>query len=475
MGRRRQVLVTAGSLFAHLVAGRQVLAQSVPVILDTVLSSVNLEQEYAYQLRVVGGTAPFRWSVVSGDLPGGLTLDQETGQIIGTANTSGRTIFTVQVEDANGRTASRQYALAVTASGFRLEADTPSLVLSPGRTTVVRLRVIGESPSFIPISLNLVSSLPPEVVSSFEPNVLEAPANGEVSLAFAAGPSAPLGTYPLRVAAVSGQYSQFLPLNLVVRPPTPRLVRATPGGGPPGTRVRLSGADLAGAQTVTFNGRPAQFTAGSDSELTAVVPPDAASGPLAVTTRGGTATLAGDFVVPRHGLSLVPQNVAAATGSVVRVQIRLTGSLDVPVGLALVAADPALPATFSPDYLGPDNRTATLTLDTTGLVPGAYPLAVTAGEYVRTTATLRVLAPPPRLTRLAPLQGVPGTAFVLEGQGFLPGVRLRLGTLEVPLDEVTPSRLRGRIPPGAATDRLRVLNPDGQTAVTSSVFAVVGP
>jgi hypothetical protein len=51
-------------------------------------------------IAVAGGTAPFTFSVATGTLPTGLTLNTSTGAITGTPTVAGS--FTIQVKDANG-------------------------------------------------------------------------------------------------------------------------------------------------------------------------------------------------------------------------------------------------------------------------------------------------------------------------------------------------------------------------------------
>ncbi len=57
---------------------------------------------YSDQLTVTGGTSPFTWSVSSGTLPPGLTLNASTGLLSGTPTTAGTYSFTVKVTDSSG-------------------------------------------------------------------------------------------------------------------------------------------------------------------------------------------------------------------------------------------------------------------------------------------------------------------------------------------------------------------------------------
>ena len=57
---------------------------------------------YTDQLTVTGGTSPFTWSVASGTLPPGLTLNASTGLLSGTPTTAGTYSFTVKVTDSSG-------------------------------------------------------------------------------------------------------------------------------------------------------------------------------------------------------------------------------------------------------------------------------------------------------------------------------------------------------------------------------------
>jgi hypothetical protein len=66
----------------------------------TSLPEIPAGQDYAAQLTSTGGVAPVAWSVTSGSLPPGLSLDAATGVLSGTPTASGTFSFTAQVADA---------------------------------------------------------------------------------------------------------------------------------------------------------------------------------------------------------------------------------------------------------------------------------------------------------------------------------------------------------------------------------------
>src|SRR5439155_513367 len=73
----------------------------------------------------------------------------------------------------------------------------------------------------------------------------------------------------------------------------PRISSLRPTGGVVGTSVTITGANLTGTTAVTFNGTSASFTVNTATKITATVPAGATSGPISVTTAGGTAVSGG--------------------------------------------------------------------------------------------------------------------------------------------------------------------------------------
>jgi len=74
---------------------------------------------HAYQaaLRATGGTGPYSWSVHTGRLPVGLSLDRSSGQISGVPAKCGRSNLRLQVSDAAGTSVVAATNLSVAAQG----------------------------------------------------------------------------------------------------------------------------------------------------------------------------------------------------------------------------------------------------------------------------------------------------------------------------------------------------------------------
>ena len=116
-------------------------------------------------------------------------------------------------------------------------------------------------------------------------------------------------------------------------PPVPAVAGFSPASGGAGTPVTVTGTGFRRAVSVTFGGVPASvFRVVSDAEIAAFVPVGALSGPIAVTTLGGTGTSTAGFSVP--GLVKPALTLSAAPAALRRgAQVRVAGALT-PRGLA---------------------------------------------------------------------------------------------------------------------------------------------
>lgn len=68
---------------------------------------------YRRRIEVRGGVPPYRFSLESGDLPAGLSLNRTVGQIGGVPERGGSSSFAIRVTDADEREASRTFQISV--------------------------------------------------------------------------------------------------------------------------------------------------------------------------------------------------------------------------------------------------------------------------------------------------------------------------------------------------------------------------
>jgi hypothetical protein len=77
----------------------------------------------------------------------------------------------------------------------------------------------------------------------------------------------------------------------------PKITGFTPNNGPAGTSITISGTGFNNVTMVKFNGTIASFTRNSSTQITATVPSGAITGPISVTTPGGTDTSPTNYTV----------------------------------------------------------------------------------------------------------------------------------------------------------------------------------
>ncbi|HXG65578.1 MAG TPA: Ig domain-containing protein [Blastocatellia bacterium] len=83
-------------------------------ITTTSLPGGTVGVSYSATLAATGGVAPYTWSVISGSLPAGLSLNSSTGVISGTPTSAGTANFTAQATDAQNPADTDSRALAIT-------------------------------------------------------------------------------------------------------------------------------------------------------------------------------------------------------------------------------------------------------------------------------------------------------------------------------------------------------------------------
>ena len=86
-------------------------------------------------------------------------------------------------------------------------------------------------------------------------------------------------------------------LNLAPSLSAPTITDFTPTSGSPGTPVVITGTGFVGTAAVTFNGTTAAFTINSNTQITAIVPVNATTGPIQVTDTASRSATSTEFFI----------------------------------------------------------------------------------------------------------------------------------------------------------------------------------
>lgn len=241
--------------------------------------------------------------------------------------------------------------------------------------------------------------------------------------------------------------------------PSPVVTSFTPASGPVGTSVTVTGTGFTGVTAVAFNGVGATFTFNSDTQITATVPSGASTGPIAVTTPGGTAQSATNFTfVPAPTIT----GFAPASGGV-GASVTITGTAF--TGASLV--------TFN-------NTSASFTLNSDTQITATVPSGATSGLISVTTpggtatsaSSFTVVANlPPTITGFSPSSGGIGTSVTISGANLKTATQVTFNGTNAAF-RLSGMKLIATVPPAATTGTISVTTPGG-VATSAGVFTVV--
>ncbi len=113
----------AGETIEH---GYSITISSTPLALSpSTLPGWDINQPgYNQTISVSGGTSPYTYSVTTGALPTGLTLNSTTGVISGTPTVAGTASFTITAQDFAGETIEHGYAITISSTPLALSPST---------------------------------------------------------------------------------------------------------------------------------------------------------------------------------------------------------------------------------------------------------------------------------------------------------------------------------------------------------------
>jgi len=323
-------------------------SQSVTIHAELTVTTTSLPETtvgaaYSQTLVSGGGTAPKTWSIVSGGLPSGLSLNASTGEISGTAAAAGAASFTAQVECCSGATAQQALEIIVNAAPSVTTSALPSgAVSTPYEQTLTATGGTGAiawsiSAGSLPAGLSLdgasgvISGTPSAVeTASFTVQATDSlGVSGTQALAIEVVDHPEITTLlldPLTVGqnvsaalqAVHGEApyawsleSGALPDGMALNPSTGALTGVPTTSGEASFTAKVTDAnDLSDTQALTWTVNPApEITTSSLPETTAGRPLPT----TAVESTGGLAPLSWSATGVPSGLSLSAEGVLSGT------------------------------------------------------------------------------------------------------------------------------------------------------------------
>ena len=158
---------------------------NVPLNLSTTsLNGGTVGAVYNQTLTAVGGTTPYTWSIVTGSLPAGLSLNSSTGVITGTPTTAGTSNFNLQVRDNAGTTTSKALTISIGAANIAPNivtlTSTPQILLDNATSQLQVVASDSDGPSPLSYQWTILSG-GGSLSNSTIANPIYTPANVSVS------------------------------------------------------------------------------------------------------------------------------------------------------------------------------------------------------------------------------------------------------------------------------------------------------
>jgi hypothetical protein len=272
-------------------------------ITTATLPAATVQNNYLATLAVSGGTPPYSWSLASGRLPAGLTLNLLTGTINGAPASAGAFSFIAKVQDVNAVSVSTKFSLVVSAEKSAPPSPAPTqpaplqiatTILPAGAVQNTYAATLSVTGGVAPYSWTPISG---QIPTGLALNSATGTLSGTPALAGAF--SFTTRVQDSRAASASNTVSLD-----ITSAPAPAISGISPGSGPMsgGTAVLISGRNFRYGAVVRFGGSAASVVNVSAGQIQVLTPPES-SGTVNVTvqnadTQAATAANAFMFVTP---------------------------------------------------------------------------------------------------------------------------------------------------------------------------------
>ncbi len=447
---------STGTAFQSSNTAALTINASLVITTRSPLPAGTVNASYSQTLTATGGSGTYTWSISTGTLPAGLSLNSSTGQIGGIPTTSGFSQFTVKVADSEH---------GVKAKAFSLTID-PALVITT------------------------ISPLPAGTVGvSYSQTLIAMGGSGTYSWSLSSG-SLPAGlTLAAGTGVISGSPTTAATANFTIQVTDSTSATATKGFAltvnpalsiTTGSPLPQGTVGVSYSQTITATG-------GSGTYGWSV---SAGSLPAGLTLNTGTGVISGSpttAATANFTIQVTDSNNVTATkpfGLTINPALTITTTSPLPAGTVGVNYSQTLAATGgSGTYtwsVSTGNLPAGLSLATgTGVISGSPTTAATANFTVQVTDSNQVTAtqpfaltinPPPQITSVSPNWGRAGQTLQVTITGaytnFVQGTTTATFGPGISVGGATAGQ------PGPVT----VNNPTSATAqLVVSVSAATGP
>ncbi len=245
--------------------------------------------------------------------------------------------------------------------------------------------------------------------------------------------------------------------------PNPVISSFTPVTAAAGTTVTLTGSNFTGATVVQFGGVPAaSFVVNSATSITAVVG-TGASGPVSVTTPGGTGTLAGFSFIPKPVISAFTPATAASGTTVTLTGTAFTGATAVRFGGVNATSFTVNSATSITAVVG----------------TGASGTVIVTTPGGSDTLNGFTFIPPPGITSFSPAVARKGDFVTINGTNFNNAQSVNFGgTAAISFILISPTTISAEVGNGSS-GAVAVVTPGGTATLGGFTFnattAIVDP